>query len=467
MVWRLGFSVEIHSYIRTNSHSLWSMANKILVVDDEPDLNRLISQVFRPQIKAEELSFEFAENGAVALEKLLADPSINVLLTDINMPVMDGLTLLAKIKEHNIFLKAVVISAYGDMQNVRTAMNRGAFDFIIKPFDFADLKTTLIKAVTEVEMIVQGMEAKTHLEKALLEKAEAQQQALINLQEKEKLILNQNEMLEQQVAQRTVEVLSQKEVIEIKNKEILDSITYAKRIQEAILPPEKLVKALLPQSFILYLPKDIVAGDFYWIETAGDRVLIAAADCTGHGVSGALMSMLGVSLLNQIVNEKGITQPAQILNQLHASVIAALKQSQNDTHDGMDIVLCSFDLKKNEVEFAGANRPLWILRNNERIVIAPDKVPIGGLQIERKESYNSHTVSLQKGDSVYLFTDGYADQFGGEHNKKLMSKNFNEMLLSMNGKTMNEQQNFLKNYFDKWKGNSEQVDDVLVIGVEV
>lgn len=441
--------------------------HKILVVDDEPDLEKLISQVFRPNIREGSMEFYFAENGAVALEKLLADREINIMLTDINMPVMDGLTLLSKTKENNLFLKALVISAYGDMQNVRKAMNSGAFDFIVKPFDFTDLKATINKAVSEIEILKQGFEAKTNLEKALIEKAEAQQQALENLQAKEELILYQNEMLEKQVDERTAEVLHQKELIEIKNKEILDSITYAKRIQEAILPSEKVIKSLLHESFVLYMPKDIVAGDFYWIETTGDKILIAAADCTGHGVSGALMSMLGVSLLNQIVNEKGATQPAEILNQLHNAVIASLKQSQNDTHDGMDIALCSFDFKNNEVTFAGANRPLWILRNKERIVIAPDKMPIGGLQIENRQSYSNNTIPLHKNDFVYLFTDGYADQFGGENNKKLMSKNFNEMLLSIDEKAMSEQKTFLKDYFEKWKGKNEQVDDVLVVGIKV
>src|ERR1041384_398769 len=209
---------------------------KILVVDDEADLERLITQIFRKPIKNGELSFVFAENGAVALEKLIADPLIDILFTDINMPVMDGLMLLTKIKEHNLLQKAVVISAYGDMSNIRTAMNRGAFDFVTKPIDFEDITTTLTKAIHETEIFKEGLTAKSNLEKALSEKAEAQQQALHNLQEKEKLILNQNEMLEKQVAERTVEVIHQKELIEIKNKEILDSIRYAKHLQEAILP---------------------------------------------------------------------------------------------------------------------------------------------------------------------------------------------------------------------------------------
>jgi CheY-like chemotaxis protein len=439
---------------------------KILVVDDEQDVQVLMKQIFRSQIKNGELSFAFAENGAEALERLKADPSIEIIFTDINMPVMDGLVFLAKIKELNIFQKTIVISAYGDMGNIRTAMNRGAFDFVTKPIDFEDLSTTLLKAIREMEILKEGIEAKTHLEKALLEKAEARQQALENLQEKEKLILFQNEMLEQQVAERTVQVIHQKELIEVKNKEILDSIHYAKRLQEAILAPPKRIKTFLPQSFILYQPKDIISGDFYWMGASGDLVLVVAADCTGHGVAGALMSMLGISLLNQIVNEKGITSPSLISDQLHSSVVAALKQTENDSHHSMDIAICLVNLKKNEVQYAGANRPLWIVRNNEIETIRPDKIPIGGLYAERGPSF-LNAVQLNSNDTFYIFTDGYADQFGGNEGKKLMTKKFKEILLSVQDMNMNEQEIYLRDYFESWKGENEQVDDVLVIGIRI
>ena len=442
---------------------------KILVADDEPDLERLITQIFRSSIKKGDYQFVFAENGAVALEKLIADPTIDILFTDINMPVMDGLMLLTKIKENKLLQKSVVISAYGDLANIRTAMNRGAFDFVTKPIDFEDISTTLEKAIHEIDILKQGIEAQKNLEKALIEKAEAQQEALKNLQEKEKLILFQNEMLEQQVGERTVQVMHQKELIEIKNIEILDSIRYAKRLQEAILPPAGMIKKYFPESFILYQPKDIVSGDFYWIGTSGNIVLIVAADCTGHGVAGALMSMIGISLLNQIVNEKGITTPSLILDQLHASVITALKQTENDSHHAMDVAVCCLYLSEsseNSVHFAGANRPLWIFRNNELETVKPDKIPIGGLYSERN-NFNLHTTQLAAGNTLYIFTDGYADQFGGENGKKLMTKKFKEVLLSIQDKNMQEQEIYLKNYFEKWKGSNEQVDDLLVIGIRI
>lgn len=442
------------------------MPSKILVTDDEPDLELIISQKFRSRISKGDLKFEFAENGAVALEKLRADPTFDLVFTDINMPVMDGLTLLGKIREHELQAKAVVISAYGDVRNIRTAMNRGAFDFIIKPIDLDDLDVTLTKAINEIEILKQGIEARKKLDIALIEKAKAQAEALQNLQEKEKLILEQNEMLERQVMERTLEIHEQKELIEIKNKEILDSIHYAKRLQEAILPNKTLLTNLFSESFLLYYPKDIVAGDFYWLGT-GNRAIIAIADCTGHGVSGALMSMLGMSLLNQLVNGKGITDPGILLDNLHQAVVGALNQTENDSNEGMDIAICCLDEQTNKFYFSGANRPLWLLRNGELLIWQADKMPVGGNQIESRPLFISHEIDLQKGDRIYMFTDGYADQFGGESGKKLMTKNLKEKLISTSDATMTRQGELLQDYFYEWKGNQEQVDDVLMMGLEV
>lgn len=421
------------------------MSRKILVADDEPDLKDLIRQIFRSRIKSGEFTFDFAENGAVALEKLKADPEIEVLFTDINMPVMDGLTLLNNIKEDGLLQKAVVISAYGDLKNIRTAMNRGAFDFVTKPIDITDLEATLSKAISEMEVFRKGLEA---------------------IKENERLIVEQNEKLELQVKERTAEIVHQKEIIEDKNKEILDSIHYAKRLQAAILPPERQMNEFFAQHFTLYMPKDIVAGDFYWAEMLDDHIYLVAADCTGHGVSGALMSMLGVSLLSRVVNEKQITEPGAILNALHLAVIAALKQQENETHDGMDILLCRFTKDFTELTFAGANRPLWLVRNGILEEFKTDKMPIGGLQIEHI-SFTTLTLSLEKNDMLYLSTDGYADQFGGEAGKKLMTKRFKEVLTEISGKSLNDQKEHLYKVHNDWKGEQEQVDDILVIGVRI
>ena len=285
--------------------------------------------------------------------------------------------------------------------------------------------------------------------------------------EKKQLLKDQNTELERKVEERTSEVLQQKKEIEIKNKAITDNVIYAQRIQSAILPDIKLIYKTLAQSFILYLPKDIVSGDFYVFSEKNDKVLMIAGDCTGHGVSGAFMSMIGSSLLNQIINEKGITQPALILNQLNLAVIDSLKQGENDTHDGMDVSICAFDLRNNTLEFAGANRPLWLVRDNELIVVSPDKSPIGGLQMARDRTFTNHTIPFFKNDTIYIFTDGYADQFGGEKGKKMMTAHFKSILTSIQHLNMQEQEVYLKTFFDQWKGGNEQVDDVLVIGVRL
>lgn len=285
--------------------------------------------------------------------------------------------------------------------------------------------------------------------------------------ERKKILENQNEKLEQMVTVRTNEVNRQKTEIELKNRDILDNLQYAKRIQEAILPEIKLIYQTLRDSFIIYLPKDIVSGDFYSFSQKNDKVIIAAADCTGHGVTGAFMSMIGTSLLNQIINEQGETRPAQILKDLNAGIIDALKQSEGEKeiHDGMDIALCTLDLKNSNLVYAGANRPLWIFKNGELSMIKPAKSAIGGYQSLRKEEFTQHEIPLSKGDTIYLFTDGYADQFGGPEGKKLLSKRFREMLKEIQSLPMSEQEKYLIKAFHDWKGTAGQVDDVLVIGV--
>ncbi len=447
------------------------MLKKILVVDDEADLELLIRQKFRSHISKGEFAFDFALNGELALVKLKSDPGFDLVLTDINMPVMDGLTLLNEIRAMNYSAKTVVVSAYSELKNIRIAMNRGAFDFITKPIELSDLDVTVRKALEEMEMMKLGLEARDKLgvvtlekETAVLEKLEAQRQMLEALQEKEKLILEQNEMLEKQVAARTVEVLRQKELIEIKNREIIDSIHYAKHVQEAIMPAQGRIHDLFPESFVLYLPKDIVAGDFYWMEHTGDLKILAIADCTGHGVAGALMSMVGMSLLNQLVFEKGIAMPGAMLEQLHQQVVTSLKQQDTNSSEGMDISICTYNHQSGKLWYAGANRSLLLVRNEETIEYHGNKYPVGGLQILHQEPVNQYELTPRPGDSYYLFTDGYADQFGGEQNKKMMTRKFRETLFSIRHLPMQEQRQYLFDFFHAWKGSQEQVDDVLVTG---
>jgi serine phosphatase RsbU (regulator of sigma subunit) len=255
----------------------------------------------------------------------------------------------------------------------------------------------------------------------------------------------------------------QKELVEEKNQEIMDSITYAKRIQNAILPPAKVVKEYLQESFILYKPKDIVAGDFYWMEHKEGTVLFAAADCTGHGVPGAMVSVVCNNALNRSVREHGLTDPGLILDKSREIVIAEFEKSDEEVKDGMDIALCS--LKEMTLKYAGAHNPLWIIRGEEIIETKANKQPIG--RFDNQESYTTHSFELQKGDTIYIFSDGFVDQFGGEKGKKFKAKAFRELLLSINQKPMEEQKQIINETFETWRGEIEQIDDVCIIGVRV
>jgi serine phosphatase RsbU (regulator of sigma subunit) len=265
-------------------------------------------------------------------------------------------------------------------------------------------------------------------------------------------------------------ILDQKKLVQEKQKEIIDSITYARRIQEAILPPQSYWLKNLPHSFVLYKPKDIVAGDFYWIERiitqqGKDLVFFAAADCTGHGVPGAMVSVVCNNALNRSLLEFKLTDTGKILDKTRELVIATFGKSDNEVKDGMDISLCRLDLVTSELQWSGANNPLWYVRNGELIEIKPDKQPIGNYDLQTP--FTSHVLQLQKGDTLYIFTDGYADQFGGIKGKKFKYKQLEEKLLAIHGLEMPEQKKILEKTFEDWKHQLEQIDDVCVMGVKI
>lgn len=313
--------------------------------------------------------------------------------------------------------------------------------------DFARMGKTLTKQIDEI--------------------TELSTKTILQEQEKKHILENQKALLESEVKERTAEVLQQKNVIETKNREVTESLHYAKRIQAAILPDINLMNQSFSDLFILYQPKDIVSGDFYSFAQRDEKVMIAVADCTGHGVAGAFMSMIGIALINQIINEKGTTEPSIILEQLNEGIITALKQRKSEMNEGMDIAFCTIDKKNGNMQFSGANRPLWLIRNKEFLSFKPTKMPIGGQQVNKSEGFLQHHINLQPGDALYLFSDGYADQFGGEKGKKFMIKNLRETLLTINHLPMKEQKNHLYNTFIKWKGVQDQVDDILVIGIKI
>jgi serine phosphatase RsbU (regulator of sigma subunit) len=257
--------------------------------------------------------------------------------------------------------------------------------------------------------------------------------------------------------------------LEEKNTEIMDSISYAKRIQSAILPPMKLVKEKLENSFIICEPKDIVAGDFYWMEPQKDLILFAAADCTGHGVPGAMVSVICNNGLNRSVREHSLTDPGEILDKTREIVIAEFEKSEEEVKDGMDIALCSLSGAegKQVLKYAGANNPLWIIRKGADSIeeIKANKQPIG--KYTDPLPYTTHQVDLNPGDSIYIFSDGFADQFGGAKGKKFKAANFKRLLLSIQDKNMPEQRALIKTAFHDWMGNFEQLDDVCIIGVRI
>ncbi len=260
---------------------------------------------------------------------------------------------------------------------------------------------------------------------------------------------------------------SQKKLVEEHQKEIIDSINYAKRIQTALLRDEEHISMHLPEHFILFLPKDIVSGDFYWGAEKNDYWYFAVADCTGHGVPGAIMSMLGISFLNDIVSSEELLSPAEILNRLRDRIISELRQTGNDggNKDGMDISLSRLNLKTKELEWAGANNALNLLQNGNLIEVKADKQPIGYHLIQHP--FTNHTIQLQKGDRIYLFSDGYADQFGGPKEKKFSYKRLENEFIAASQLPMREQKILLKKGFTDWKGLLEQIDDVCVLGVKI
>jgi ligand-binding sensor domain-containing protein/serine phosphatase RsbU (regulator of sigma subunit) len=282
--------------------------------------------------------------------------------------------------------------------------------------------------------------------------------------------------LKEEVANRTRELEKEKEKLQVayseideKNKDITDSIHYAKRIQEAILPPDTLFKQWIPETFVLYKPKAIVSGDFYWLEHWGHQTFIAAVDCTGHGVPGAFMSIVAHNILTQTVNVLGLTRPALILNETNSQLSRKLNQNPEEAtvRDGMDIALCAINHKTNRIEFAGANNPVWILRDDRVIEVNGDKFPIGAFIGEELQRFTNHEWEPSKGDMIYLFTDGFADQFGGPKGKKFKYKQFQQLLLQIYKKPVVEQKQLLDDAIEAWKGELEQVDDILVIGIRI
>lgn len=261
----------------------------------------------------------------------------------------------------------------------------------------------------------------------------------------------------------------QKEIVEEQHQDITDSIKYAKRIQGAILPPRNLWTKILPESFVLYMPKDVLSGDFYWIEETKDYVYVAAADCTGHGVPGALISIVNYNLLNKAILEKGLVTPSEILDSVNFWLTESLHQTYRESavRDGMDVTLIAIHKHSNKVLFAGANNPIYVVNNGELKQIKGDKFPVGAFIEDQIQHFTTKTFETQPGDCIYMFSDGFADQFGGESGKKYKYAPFQRKLIDIYTLPLSEQRNIMRGEFLKWKGTHEQVDDVLLVGIKI
>lgn len=287
--------------------------------------------------------------------------------------------------------------------------------------------------------------------------------ALINMRNSLK---DYSEDMEKQVQERTFEVIEKSAKLKIAYSEIKDSISYAKRIQESILPAEDMIADVFDNSFIFYRPKDVVCGDFYWFNKIGDEAIIAAVDCTGHGVPGAFMTVIGNSLLNQIITFSGVTNPSTILSHLDQKLHQTLKQHGNIiTNDGMDAAVCRYKIGKNEVTFSGAKRPLYYFKKGELVEIKGNKSPIGSFAHNLDKNFSEHKIQVSAGDTLYIFSDGLQDQFGGSEGKKFMISRFRSMLQNVQSLSMKEQLKRIEKEIDAWQHDYEQTDDMLLIGI--
>jgi DNA-binding response OmpR family regulator len=405
----------------------------ILIVDDNPvNCKVLISNLEA----AGNYKLLVAMNGTKAVqiaEKRLPD----LILLDINLPEMNGFEVCTHLKANpeTAEIPIIFLSALNDVDSKVNGFNVGGVDYITKPF----YKEEVLKRV------------ETQLKIKLLNQS---------LQRK-------NEVL----AQKNDEINATKKELEASHDQITQSINYAMRIQMALLPSTSEIYKSLPKFFVLYKPRDIVSGDFYWHGEVNNKIILAAVDCTGHGVPGALMSVIGYTQLNNIILERGITSAQHILQLLDVQVRRLLSQQDNggledSSQDGMDISLAVIDVNEKYIEYAGANQPLYIVRQGQIGEVQPDKYPIGGSQYADKQ-FESKFIKLEPGDTVYLNSDGYPDQFGGELGRKLSRRRFKELLVEATAFDVVDQRDFLKRKFDDWKGQHEQLDDIMVMGFQL
>lgn len=415
---------------------------KVMIVDDEDEIHTVTRFALSDyEYQGKSLEFIDAYTGAEAQQILAERKDIAVMLLDVVMESHDaGLQTVKHVREQldNHFVRIIL----------RTGQpGQAPEESVITDYDINDYKNkTELTDKRLFTTITTGLRSYADI----------------------MAIEHYRQNLEKMVEERTKTIQEQAQELEMQNFKIMGSINAASRIQSAVLPRLDRVQQALPEMFTLFRPRDVVSGDFYWFSENAGRIFISAIDCTGHGVPGAFMAMLGDALLNQIVNIDEITSPDRILNRLHKGVRKALKQDLTENRDGMDMAFCMYDKQAGILEFAGAKNPLIYIQNGEMHKVKGDKMPIGGVRSPDEERvFTRQVVKVDQPTTCYMFSDGYADQFGGPHNRKFMSKKLRALLLENHQKPFDEQQRILEENLDEWQGDYRQMDDILVIGFRI
>ena len=369
--------------------------------------------------------------------KIMEQKTMQLAITDQQLPDMGGMEFLEHILVNFPDCMRMIMTGTGDQDAIIQAFNRGIiFRYVVRPWNREDLLLSIDSAMEVYNLKIQNRNLIDSLEDA-------------------------KRNLEQKVLERTRE-------IERQRLKITDSILYASRIQKALMVPSEELDRIMPSHFVLNKPKDIVSGDFYWVSKKGGRLIIAVADCTGHGVPGAFMSILGISFLNEIVNALETPQPGKILNELREQVIRALGQTgqRDETREGMEMALCVVDYDRRMIQFSGASRPMYLISEGELSVVEGDRMPIG-IYGEEMVPFSNREVPFRENDIIYLFTDGYVDQIGGLERKTFRSARFRKLLREISQRPLEEQRSVLREEHEIWRAGREQIDDILVLGVKL
>lgn len=403
----------------------------ILYIDDEEHNLISFNSTFRRAYNV-----YVATSGLVGLE-IMEQNEIHLVITDQRMPEMTGVEFLEKIMPLYPDCIRMIMTGFSDMDAIIQAINKGnIYRYISKPWNREELKITIDGALEVYNLKTQNKNLIEDLKEA-----------------------NQN--LEQKVNERTRQIEQQR-------MNITDSIHYASRIQSALMLPSEELDRLLPSHFILNEPKDIVSGDYYWVSHKNNRMIVAVADCTGHGVPGAFMSIMGINFLNEIVNKTETIRANEVLNKLREQLIKSLGQTgqMDETKDGMEMALCVVDFDSKKLQFSGAFRPMYLISNEELIVINGDRMPIGFYN-EEEVTFTNKEVQFKENDIIYLLTDGYVDQIGGPRRKTFKSKNLKQLLKEIYKKPMKEQKSLLEKEYKAWRGDIEQIDDIMIMGIKL